>query len=196
MITDTLDGARNGHDVNRGRDRTGVFHHVRDQLANDGLEFDIDLDVGTDDVERQRTVHAGESIERLMHHAQRRFGQMADADAVLLGQGAGLVDAAHTLGNFLGFVAATLKVGDDLADPQYQAQIGGDGLAPGDDVGAIVIDGLLEIVDLSIRVDNRPHPVDLTAYAGFDRRRDLGFDQPPHVQHMGAQAGEILIELC
>jgi hypothetical protein len=66
---------------------------------------------------------------------------MADADAVLRRHVAGFVDAAHALGDFLGFVAGAFEVGDDLADAEHQAQVGGGRLALGDDVGAVVVDG-------------------------------------------------------
>jgi hypothetical protein len=46
------------------------------------------------------------------------------------------------------------EVGDDLADAEHQAQVGGGRLALGDDVGAVVVDGFFELIDLAVGVDD------------------------------------------
>ncbi len=109
VVTDAFDGAGDPDDVDGRRDGARIFHHVRDQLADDRLEFGIDIGVGLDDVGCLRRVETGEGIERLADHGQCRFGQVADADAVLAGQVAVLVDAADALGDLLGFVTNELS---------------------------------------------------------------------------------------
>ena len=52
---------------------------MRDQLAHDGFELGIDIDIGKDNFLRQSGVDTGKGIECLTQHAERGFGNMADA---------------------------------------------------------------------------------------------------------------------
>ena len=61
VVADALDGAGDGDDLDRGGDGARVFHHVRDQLADDGLEFGIDIAVGLDHLLGQRDVETGKA---------------------------------------------------------------------------------------------------------------------------------------
>ena len=151
---------------------------MSNELAENGLEFDIHLVVGPNDVHRRRGIQAGEGIQCLAQHVQSGIGHVADADAVLNGHVARPVDAAHTLGN-LWPVAGAFQVGDDLADPEHQAQVGGGGLALGEHMGAVVVDGLPGRSHLAIRLDDGFDAGDLARVAGPDGVGNLVSTRPP-----------------
>ncbi|MPM67332.1 hypothetical protein SDC9_114254 [bioreactor metagenome] len=196
MVADAFDGAGDGDDLDRRGDGARVFHHVGDQLADDRLEFGIDVAVGADHLLGLGGVEAGEGVERLAHQVERGFGQVADADAVLGRQMAGFVDAAHALGDLLGLVAGAFEIGDDLADAEHQAQVGSGRLALGDDVGAIVVDGLFQVVDLAVGFDDGFDAGHFARAVGVDGGRNLGFDHAAHLQDVGTQAAEFFVELA
>ena len=102
VIADTLDGASDPDDVDRGGDGARVFHHVRDQLADDRLEFSVDIAVGLDDRLSQRHVETGEGVESLADQAEGGFGQVADADAL-----------AILMVDWLGDAAARARMGEN-----------------------------------------------------------------------------------
>ena len=109
---------------------------------------------------------------------------------------AGFVDAADALGDFLGFVAGAFQISDDLADAEYQAQVGSGRLALGDDMGAVVVDGFFQIIDLAVGFDDGFDAGHFARAVGLDGRRDLGFDHAAHLQDVGAQAAELFVELA
>lgn len=121
---------------------------------------------------------------------------MADADAVLRRHLAGFVDAANALGDLLGLVAGAFEIGNDLADAEDQAQIGSSRLTLGDQVGAVIVDGEFEVVDLAVGIDDVLDARHFAGAVGFNGRRNLGFHQTAHLQHGGTQAGQVFVELA
>jgi hypothetical protein len=169
---------------------------VRDQLAHDGFELGIDIDIGKDNFLRQSGVDSGKGIECLTQHAERGFGNMADAGPVLRRHLARLADTADALGDFLGLVARPFKVGDDLGNAEHQAQVGSCRLAPGDQVRAVVIDSLLDVVDHAVGLDDLLDAAYLTGTVGSNGGGYLGFDQAAHLQHGGTQVVEVALKLA
>jgi hypothetical protein len=106
------------------------------------------------------------------------------------------VDAAHALGDLLGFVTGPFQVGDDLADAEHQAQIGSRRLALGDDVGAVVVNGFFKLIHFAVGIDDALDAANFAGGVGIDGSGNLGFDQAAHLQHMGAQATEVFVELA
>ena len=106
----------------------------------------------------------------------------------------GVLASFATLG--VGFVARPFEVGDDLGDAEHQTQVRGGWLALGNHVRAIVIDGFLEIIDLTVGFDDLLDAAYFARTVGLDGSGDLGFDQPAHLQHCRAQLTEIRLELA
>ena len=121
---------------------------------------------------------------------------MTDANAVLHRRMPLLVDAQSPFGDLLRLVADALEIGDDLADAEYQAQIGGGRLATGDDVRAVVVDGLFQLVDPLVGLDDVLDRVHLTGLEGIDGGGNLRLDQAAHLQDQRAHSVEVFVELA
>ena len=63
-------------------------------------------------------------------------------------------------------------------------------------MGAVVVDGKFEIVDLAIGIDDVLDAADFTGAVGVDGGGNLSLDQTAHLQHAGAQAGEVFVKLA
>src|ERR1700676_1619119 len=68
MIADALQRAHDPHDLERAPNRARVLHHEGDALTVDRLVLFVHHLVFPRSLERGLRIHAGEGIERVMHH--------------------------------------------------------------------------------------------------------------------------------
>src|SRR6185312_11864613 len=124
MVADALERTHHPQDVERAADRAWVFHHERDALALDRLVFLVDEPVLTGDVERRLDIHAGERVERGVHHLRYDTAEMLDLAVLVrraLHRGEPRGDVAH----LLALIPDALEIGDGLDDGDDQPQVAG-----------------------------------------------------------------------
>jgi hypothetical protein len=117
------------------------------------------------------------------------FGQAWDALA------SNRVQLARLVGNLRRLVADPLEVGDDTRNGHHQAKIARRRLPTGNQQGAVLVDADLVGVHFAITFDDLLHGLDVTTAEGVDRRLQLTFDQPPHLQDASPDMFQFKIEL-
>ena len=78
MVADPLDGRRNGHIVERGRDDAGILRHVCRQPAYECTVLLIDRLILTHDPGRLNRIEPGECSERVVQNGYRHLAGCPD----------------------------------------------------------------------------------------------------------------------
>jgi hypothetical protein len=97
------------------------------------------------------------------------------------------VQLARHAGDLRRLVADPLEVGDDARNGHHQAQIARRRLPTGNQQGAVLVDADLVGVHFAVTFDDLLHGLEIATAEGVDRRLQLTFDQPPHLQDAGAE---------
>ena len=165
-------------------------------MPQDGGKRGVDRFVLVDDRRRTLDIEPRKCVERMLEHRERVGGGASD---IVVANARQLIAAARLrrlVRDLLDLVAAPFEIVDDLAHRQHHAQVHGGGLAPRDDLRALLID-----VDLQL-IDRRLVGADCVEQVGvlflterLDRARQLLFHHAAHRQDAGANAFHLDVEL-
>ncbi len=106
-----------------------------------------------------------------------------------------LCQIAGALGDLRGFVADAFQIDNDLADADHQAQIAGRRLTPRQDAQTFLVDVQLHLVDGVILLAHLLRQLGIALDQGNDGVIDLFLDQTAHLQQLGANFLEFVVEL-
>mmetsp|Transcript_53283 Transcript_53283/g.124988 ORF Transcript_53283/g.124988 Transcript_53283/m.124988 type:complete len:275 (-) Transcript_53283:4962-5786(-) len=142
VVTHALDGLRNEDQIDGRGDRARVFHHVGDELAQQAVEFLVDLVVVFEHIQGALHVQTREGVQGLAQLAGGQLGLVGEVrhrHAQPAGH-ATCHEALHRACDPRRLVADALEIGDALRDRNQQAQVAGGRLTARDDGREIVID--------------------------------------------------------
>ena len=195
VIADAFQRLGDRQDFQRGGDGARVFHHERDQLADDGAVFLVHCDVGAYYLSRGCHIETGKCVQRAAQHVYRQLCHVAHFVEARQMEPVGFVDHLAHAGDFFRLVADTLQIGGGLDHRHHHAQIGCGRLAAGNDVLAHFVDHHVEAVDAAIFLDHFVHHFQIAAAHCFNGVDDLLFHQSAHLQHTRAYCFQFGIEL-
>ena len=184
-FTHTLDRLGHEDEVDAGRYGARVFHHVGDELAQQAVEFLVDLVVLLQHFQRLGGVQAGKGIERLAQLGNRQVGFEAEVGhrQAQPGRHTGVDQPLHRAGDARGFVTDTLQIGDGLADRNQQPQVARGGLAAGDDGREIAVDFDFHLVDALFLLQHMGGGFFAEVRQRVNGLRNLRFNQAAHLKH-------------
>ena len=142
------------HDLERAPDGARILHHEGDALTLNRLIFLVHHLILARGLERRLGIHAGEGIERIMHHLRDLPAQMLDL-AVLVRRPLHGGEPRGDVADFLALIADALEVGDGLDDGDDHPQVSGRRRPDRQDAAALLVDGHFHAVDLVVVGGNR-----------------------------------------
>src|SRR3954447_16697097 len=195
VIADALERLGDEQDFDRGGDGARIFHHERDELAQDGAELVVDVLIGAYHLGRAAHVEPREAVERLAQHLQRKRGHAPDLDIARLLHAIHRVDQLGHARDLRRLVADALQVGDGLHHGHDQPQIARGRLTARDDGTAILIDADLHAVHLVVVGNDGRAQIEIAGGEIVDSEAHLLLDEAAHLQHTGPERFELLVEL-
>src|SRR6266545_8167901 len=139
VIADAFDRLGDEHDLERRRYRPRIFHHVADELPQDGEERGIDRLIVADHGCRGVYIEPREGVERELQVFLGQPGRPGDDVHAYRGQALAPLHLLRLVGDLLDFVADALELVDDLDHGQDHAQVDRGRLALGDDLAALLV---------------------------------------------------------
>ncbi len=192
-IAHALDILGAEHEVDAERDVARIFHHVGQQLAEQGRAHGVDFLVAFPDRERLVQVATRIAVEHLLELAQHQGGHVLDAAQQPLRMEVA-VDGGHALGDVLGEVADPLEV---VAQPQRAhdlAQVDRHRLPARDGEHGLVLDLALQRIDAGIDRHHAPGTLAVALGQRIDGIRDLLLGEAAHLRHHAGNFLQIDIE--
>ena len=172
-----------------------VLDEVGREQALQRLVLAVDVLVAGGGADRRIDVEPGERVERVTEHRAHELAEVAEVLPVARHLVVARDQVDREASELLGLVADALEIGDDLDDGDDEAKVGGGRLAPGEHLGAVLVDLDLERVDLVIVLRDDGPEIGI----GLEQRRqpaaDLLLDEPAHLQHLVADLLELEVEL-
>src|SRR5450631_560626 len=193
MIPDALQRAHDPHDLERAPDRARVLHHEGDALTVNRLVLFVHHLVFLRSLERGLRIHAGEGIERVMHHLRDLPPQVLYFAVFVRGPLHG-GEPGGDVADFFALIADPLEVGDGLDDGDDYPQIPGGRRPDRQYAAALLVDRHFHAVDLVIVGRDRFAQATITLNQGGDRLVQLLLDESAHLQHLIADLLQVFVE--
>ena len=183
VVADPLQCLGNRQGFQRGGDGARIFHHEGDQVTDDQAVFLVHVQISAHHMRRFRQIEAGKCIQRLVQHVQHQGRHMMDFAEARHVDALGFVNHLAHARDLFRLIANPLQIGGGLDHRHHHPQIGGGGLAAGDDVLAHFIDADIEGVDAAVFFFDLVHQLQIAIAHRLDGIGDLLFHQATHLQH-------------
>src|ERR1700674_1635405 len=145
VVADALEVFGNEDQFERGKDDTGIAHHVGEQFTENLVAVAVDLIVGGEDTLGEFDVAADDGIEGAANHLLDEIAHARQIDVRLHARVA--KDALGSLGDVDGLIADALEIVIDARDRQHEAEIDGHELVQSEKLNDAIVNFHLELVD-------------------------------------------------
>src|SRR6266705_5197744 len=145
VVADALEVLGDEDQFERGKDDTGIAHHIGKQFTKNLIAVVVYLIIGGQDTLRKLHIAADDGVEGIANHF---FDEFAHAREIDIRFHAGVAeDALGALGDIHGLIADALKIVVDARNRQDETEIGGHELVQGKKLHDAIVDFHLELVD-------------------------------------------------